>query len=59
MKIKKIDSSCSHCFHLFTGPIWMIIPDGQVLEKCCKCGATRLVHIDHSSNHWRPKIKKF
>lgn len=48
----KVLKSCDearheHCFHLFRGPIWMVMPDGYVLEKCCKCEQTRLVHAEH------------
>lgn len=36
------------CFHDYRGAIWMVIPDGHVLQKCCKCEATRLIHVDHA-----------
>jgi hypothetical protein len=25
----------------------MVIPDGHILEKCCQCPTTRLVHMEH------------
>jgi len=37
-----------HCFHLFRGPIHMVIPDGHVVQKCCTCERTRTVHADHA-----------
>lgn len=36
-----------HCYHLFTGPIMVVIKPDYVLEKCCSCGATRQSHRDH------------
>lgn len=42
-----------HCYHAYGGPIWMVVPDGHVLEKCCKCEATRLIHIDHAAERNR------
>lgn len=35
------------CFHIYRGALWMVIPDGHVVEKCCKCGNMRTVHIEH------------
>lgn len=49
-----------HCWHMHRGPIWMVIPDGHVVQKCCKCPHTRTIHSDHmfdghleSGNIWR------
>lgn len=42
-----------HCYHAYHGPIWMVIPDGHIVQKCCKCEATRLVHIDHAHGQHR------
>ena len=43
------------CFHLYGGPIWMVIPDGHVVEKCCQCNCTRTVHAEHrDGDHRRP-----
>jgi hypothetical protein len=36
-----------HCFHTYNGIIHMVIPDGHILEKCCQCPTTRLVHMEH------------
>lgn len=38
-----------HCFHLFRGVFHMVLPDGHVLEKCCKCQQTRVIHAEHST----------
>lgn len=46
-----------HCFHAYRGAIHMVIPDGHVLEKCCKCETTRMVHIDHQFDHLRRRKK--
>lgn len=35
------------CYHRFTGPLLRIVPDGHVVQKCCKCDNTRTVHRDH------------
>ena len=37
-----------HCWHQLRGPIWMVIPDGDTVQKCCRCEATRVVHIEHT-----------
>ncbi len=39
---------CQHCFHRYEGPVWMVLPDGHVLEKCCRCGWAGNVHRDHA-----------
>lgn len=44
------ESSHNHCWHIYRGPIWMVIPDGHVLQKCCKCDATQMAHVDHLHN---------
>jgi hypothetical protein len=38
---------CCHCWHNFYGVIWMVIPPGHTLKQCCKCGATKTVHVGH------------
>lgn len=40
-----------HCWHQFHGPIWMVIPDGHTVQKCCKCDAVRTVHVEHLHEH--------
>lgn len=40
-----------HCYHVHHGPIWMVVPDGHVVIRCCKCGATKLEHREHLSCH--------
>lgn len=47
------ETNHQHCFHTFRGPIWMVVPDGHVLEKCCKCETTRLIHIEHTQGRER------
>lgn len=42
-----------HCFHAYRGAIHMVVPDGHVLEKCCKCETTRMIHVDHQFDHAR------
>lgn len=41
-------SEHEHCWHIFTGPLLMVIRDGHVVQKCCKCPAMRQVHREHS-----------
>lgn len=57
MKQKQFESgnetNHSHCWHIHRGPIWMVIPDGHVLQNCCQCGASRMIHIDHATEHCR------
>lgn len=38
---------CTHCWHRFMGWYHMVLPDGHVLQKCCKCPKTRSVHFAH------------
>jgi len=38
----------THCWHLFRGALLMVVPDGHIVEKCCKCTATRSLHRDHA-----------
>ena len=37
-----------HCYHASTKPIMMVIPDGHVVQKCCKCESVRTVHGAHT-----------
>ena len=41
-------TTCNHCWHSRRGPIHMVVPDGHVVEECCRCHAHRTVHIDHA-----------
>lgn len=43
-----------HCLHPYMGPIWMVIPDGHVLMKCCRCGHGETKHPDHVWDGMRP-----
>jgi hypothetical protein len=43
------DKNHAHCYHLHRGPIWMVIPDGHVVMKCCGCPHTVTVHADHAA----------
>lgn len=45
MNYKKECEKC--CYHAKKGPIMMVIPDGHIVQECCKCHNTRVVHIDH------------
>lgn len=35
------------CWHFYVGAIWMVVPEGHVVEQCCACGASRTVHREH------------
>jgi len=54
MKIEK-ESNHEHCYHSFRGPIHVVVPEGHVVEKCCKCHSTRVIHVDHltEKHDWR------
>ena len=41
------DESHDHCYHKLRGVIHMVIPDGHIIQKCCKCEEIRVIHIDH------------
>jgi hypothetical protein len=45
--------NCNHCYHVYRGPISMVVPDGHVVEKCCKCGLTTTVYAEHLTEHRR------
>jgi len=47
------ESSHQHCWHAHRGPIWMVVPNGHILQDCCKCHATRLIHVDHAYGYYR------
>lgn len=38
----------SHCWHIFRGPIWMVVPDGHIVQQCCECQTSRTIHADHA-----------
>ena len=40
--------SSAHCWHRKTGAIWTVVKDGHVLQECCRCPATRTIHLDHA-----------
>ena len=42
-----IGFGCNHCWHPYTGPIHMVVPEGHVIEKCCKCDEHRTRHVGH------------
>jgi hypothetical protein len=31
----------------------MVIPDGHIVQECCKCKSHRTVHVDHVFEHGR------
>lgn len=43
--------SHEHCFHPYRGVLHMVVPDGHVVRKCCKCPKMETVHRGHS---WCP-----
>lgn len=45
-----------HCWHAYQGPIWMVIPDGHVVQKCCQCPATRTIHQDHAREEKKQRV---
>jgi hypothetical protein len=40
--------SSAHCWHRKNGAIWMVVKDGHVVQECCRCPATRTIHLDHA-----------
>jgi hypothetical protein len=47
MKISETEPEHEHCWHDYRGAIHMVIPDGHLVQKCCKCDSYRTVHADH------------
>lgn len=46
------DGRASHeChWHFYSGTLMMEVPAGHVVQQCCKCDATRVVHRAHARN---------
>lgn len=42
-----VEKNCRHCYHPFTGPLWMVLKDGEVVEECCLCRGYQVVHREH------------
>ena len=40
---------CHHCWHVHDGPMWIIIPDGHIIQACCVCKIKRIIHQDHAT----------
>lgn len=43
---------CQHCWHLFEGPLWVVLRSGHIVQECCKCGQTRIIHRDHALHEY-------
>jgi hypothetical protein len=41
-------SSCEHHWHAFSGVIHMVVPQGHIVQSCCKCSSIRTVHRGHA-----------
>jgi hypothetical protein len=39
--------ACDHCWHIHQGPLMMVIPDGHMVQSCCKCKSLRTIHCEH------------
>lgn len=37
-----------HCFHAYRGVLHMVVPDGHVVLKCCKCPEMKTEHREHA-----------
>lgn len=37
-----------HCWHPWSGPISMVLPNGHVLMNCCGCGMSETRHSAHA-----------
>ena len=37
-----------HCWHQVQGPIWIVLQDGETVQKCCACPKTRIIHREHA-----------
>jgi len=46
----KVNSCSDHCWHLNHSPLLMVIPDGYIVQCCCKCHVNRTVHRSHCLN---------
>lgn len=38
---------CKHCYHPNEGPLYMVLRDGYVPLRCCKCQQLTTVHRGH------------
>lgn len=41
-----------HCWHNFVGIIHMVVPDGHVVQKCCRCEEMRDIHRDRAREEY-------
>ena len=48
MRTSEQETKHEHCWHAHRGPVMMVIKDGHTVQQCCKCQATRQVHLDHA-----------
>ena len=48
MSRQRAEEDHKHCYHVFRGVIFMVVPDGHIVQKCCKCEAQRVIHTDHA-----------
>ena len=46
-----------HCWHDYHGPIWMVLRDGLVIQRCCTCSASRTIHTEHRNDE-RPGMSR-
>lgn len=47
MKIMQSKAGHECCYHMYHGSILMVVPDGHIVQKCCKCACIRTTHADH------------
>lgn len=48
MRTEPDDQPHECCWHAYEGPSMVVLEDGHILQKCCKCPATRTIHKDHA-----------
>jgi hypothetical protein len=47
----RVNDGCTvHCFHQKEGPVWMVVPDGHIVQECCRCHEIRVIHLDHAAH---------
>lgn len=47
---------CDHYWHANRGAMMVCLPDGFIVQRCCKCHETRSIHADHAMSGNAKKV---
>jgi hypothetical protein len=46
----------NHCWHIYRGPVWQVLPDGHSVYKCCRCPARSSFHREHAPDQGYSRV---